>query len=43
MKIAKDHFEVIFNTTPDAILITDVGKGTITSMNDKFYELFEEV
>jgi PAS domain S-box-containing protein len=39
MKQAKDHFEVIFNTTPDAILITEIPGGTITSVNDKFYEL----
>jgi len=39
MKIAKDHFEVIFNTTPDAILITRLSDGTITSVNDSFFEL----
>ncbi|MCE1199504.1 MAG: PAS domain-containing sensor histidine kinase [Marinilabiliales bacterium] len=36
---AKLHFEVIFNTSPNAILITEVGTGIATSVNDKFYEL----
>jgi PAS domain S-box-containing protein len=39
MKRAKDHFEAIFNTTPDAIVITNLTDGTITDANDKFYEL----
>jgi PAS domain S-box-containing protein len=39
MKIAKDHFEVIFNTTPDAILITRLSDGSIVSVNDGFFEL----
>jgi PAS domain S-box-containing protein len=36
---AKVRFEVIYNTSPDAILITSMEEGTITSVNDKFYEL----
>lgn len=39
MKLAKDHFEVIFNTTPDPIVITGVGDGFITSVNHKFQEV----
>ena len=39
MKIAKDYFEVLFDTSPDAIIITSLSDGTITSINDKFYEL----
>ncbi|MCK9411161.1 MAG: PAS domain-containing sensor histidine kinase [Prolixibacteraceae bacterium] len=39
MKLAKDHFEVIFNTTPDTILITGLADGLITSVNDKFEEV----
>ena len=39
MKHAKDHFEAIFNTTPDAIFITSLSEGSITNANDKFYEL----
>lgn len=39
MKIAKDHFEVLFDTSPDAIIITSLSDGSITSINDKFYEL----
>ena len=39
MERAKDRFEVIYNTSPDAILITSLEEGTITSVNDKFYEL----
>ena len=39
MKLAKDHFEVIFNTTPDTIIITGVADGFITSVNHKFSEV----
>jgi PAS domain S-box-containing protein len=39
MERAKNRFEVIFNTTPDAILITDLSDGVITSVNDRYYDL----
>jgi len=39
MEYAKNHFEVIFNTTPDAILISNLKEGTVTSVNEKFYDL----
>lgn len=39
MENARDHFESIFNTTPDAILITSLSEGTITTVNDRFYNL----
>lgn len=39
MKRARDRFEVIFDTTPDAIFITSLSDEIITSANDKFYEL----
>ena len=39
MKLAKDHFEVIFNTTPDTVIITGVADGFITSVNHKFQEV----
>jgi PAS domain S-box-containing protein len=39
MERSKDHFEVIFNTSPDPILITKLTDGTITSVNDRFQEL----
>ena len=39
MERSKDHFEVIFNTSPDPILITNLSDGTITSVNDRFQEL----
>ena len=35
----KDHFEAIYKTSPDAILITDMEQGIIESANEKFYEL----
>ncbi len=39
MERAKDHFEVIFHTTPDTILISSLSEGSITNVNDKFYDL----
>jgi len=39
MERSKDHFEVIFNTSPDPILITNLSDGTITSVNERFHEL----
>ncbi len=39
MELAKKHFEVIFSTTPDAIMITSLVEGTVNQVNDKFYEL----
>ena len=39
MKRSKDQFEIIFNTSPDAILITTLTDGIITSVNDKFSDL----
>jgi PAS domain S-box-containing protein len=39
MKRSKDQFEIIFNTSPDAIIITTLKEGIITSFNDKFSEL----
>ena len=36
---AKNYFEVIFNTSPDAILITDAVDGRITTVNDHLIEL----
>ena len=39
MKRARDHFEAIFSTTPDAIIITSLDEGVISNVNDKFCEL----
>lgn len=36
---AKNYFEVIFNTSPDAILITNVADGMINTVNDNLVEL----
>ena len=35
----KDHFEAIYKTSPDAILITDMEQGVIESANEKFFDL----
>ena len=35
----KDHFEAIYKTSPDAILITDMDQGVIESANEKFFEI----
>ena len=35
----KDHFEAIYKTSPDAILITDMEQGVIESVNEKFCEI----
>lgn len=35
---AKEYFEAIFNTSPDAILITNLKNGQITTVNDNFIE-----
>lgn len=45
MERAKVHFEVIFHTSPDLILITSLEEGIINSVNDRFYELsgFSEI
>ena len=39
MERSKDHFEVIFNTSPDPILVANLSDGTITAVNDRFQEL----
>jgi len=39
MKLAKDHFEIIFNTTPDPTVISGVKDGYISSVNPKFKEV----
>jgi len=39
MRRMKDHFEAIYKTSPDAILITDMEHGIIGSVNEKFYEI----
>jgi PAS domain S-box-containing protein len=36
---AKDYFEAIFNTSPDAILITNQNNSKITTVNDNFIEI----
>jgi PAS domain S-box-containing protein len=36
---AKEHFELIFNTSPDAVLITRPNDGLIVNINEKFTEL----
>jgi len=36
---ARDHFEIIFNTTPDAIIITDLIDGKIISVNRQFFNI----
>ena len=36
---AKDHFEIIFNTSPDAIIISSLTNGKITSVNKRFSEI----
>lgn len=36
---AKNYFEVIFNTSPDAILITNIANGMINTVNDNLLEL----
>ena len=35
----KDHFEAIYKTSPDAILITDMEQGVNESANEKFFDL----
>ncbi len=37
---AKTHFEQIFNTSPDASLITRLDNGLIVSFNDNFLKIF---
>ncbi len=39
MKEAKEHFELIFNTSPDAAIITRLDNGEIVSVNDGFTNL----
>lgn len=39
MKRARDHFEIIFNTTPDAIMISDLETSRIVSVNARFQDL----
>jgi PAS domain S-box-containing protein len=39
MKEAKEHFELIFNTSPDAVVITRPDDGMIVNINDGFTEL----
>jgi diguanylate cyclase (GGDEF)-like protein/PAS domain S-box-containing protein len=39
MKEAKEHFELIFNTSPDAAIITRLDNGEIVSVNDSFTNL----
>lgn len=36
---AKEHFELIFNTTPDAIMITQMNDGHFVDINDGFTKL----
>lgn len=36
MKESKEHFEQIFNTSPDAAIITNLNDGTIIDLNDAY-------
>jgi PAS domain S-box-containing protein len=39
MNEAKDHFELIFNTIPDSIIVTNIEDGNIISANEGFKAL----
>lgn len=36
---AKEYFELMFNTSPDAVLVTELKTGTIINVNDGFIRL----
>ncbi|MCX7634246.1 MAG: sensor domain-containing diguanylate cyclase [Syntrophales bacterium] len=40
IKLAKEKFELVFNTSPDAAIISRLDDGMITSVNDGFETLF---
>ncbi|MCE1164153.1 MAG: PAS domain S-box protein [Bacteroidetes bacterium] len=39
MKTAKEHFEAIFKTSPDAVVITSLRDGKILNINDAFTKI----
>lgn len=39
MKESKEHFEQIFNTSPDAAIITNIEDGTVINLNDAYTKI----
>ncbi len=39
MRLAKEHFELIFNASPDAVFITEIKTGKIVQVNNSFTDI----
>lgn len=39
MRLAKEHFEMIFNASPDAVFITEIDTGKIIQVNNSFTDI----